>query len=521
MHLCDALERVHSIQHCGLADCFSDATRNSMLDLLHRLVQNIQNLKATLRELGLEAFQHVTATMLSLDARASEGAGSDDPHKFMEFAGLWSEGAVAYANLNIFVPPRTWNNEDRREDLEDALCKQVAAAAGLDVHLVDLVSICGDDAEAATGVHGKALLKLMGHTTGLEVTVVRGKYWPGTDSMSNANLVVGVKLCAGRRRKEAPHTTRDSVLRLARIMQAKHQFTTSRAGEINPVNPKFAEAFPLMIYVDNQIVVVTAYEQDKSAKSPIGEVMLKVDDILSECRRSPGLEFERSYGLVKPVTHKPIFYKNNQDESRLRQSEIVLKFRSFCHTTQQATPKLAEAVMREASDRNSPLRTGCIVTGPAFHDEGSSWETIRIYVISDYYDMQAERAFLERFVFPALTVRCQALKLHFKWIDMSDFAKPGNRDDVVKRIHAIHQSKIRDYDERGQLSDSHLVIGLLGEKRGRMLDEKDERRLRASETVEGMYDWVSTGIAQGMSVVEMELKAAIFNAPNKCDPGSA
>lgn len=518
IHLCDALERLHSIQHCGLAGCFSEQTRQSMLDLLHMLVQNIQTLKASLRELGLEAFEHVTSTMLSLDAKASSGPGGDDPHKFMEFAGLWSEMEVAYANVSVFIPPRVWGNEAKMEDLEDALCRQVAAAADLDVRLVDLISISGDAAEQKTGIHGKALLKLMGHTTGLEVTVVSGKYWPGADSMSQANLAVGIKLGQGRRKKGGKDSTA-KVPRLALKMQQTQQFTTSRPGEINPVNPKFInEVFPLMIYAPNQMLVVTAYEQDKTTKSPIGEVMLRVDDLLSDCRQSPMLEFERSYGLVKGVSSKPVFFKNNQDMSKMRQSEIVLRFRNFTHTTRQATSKVAESVMKEACDSFSPLRAGCIVTAPAFHDEGGSWETIRIYVVSDYHEMQAERGFLERFVFPALTCKCQTLKLHFKWIDLSDYAKPGSRDDVVKRIHAIHQSRIRDYDERGQLSESHLVLCLLGEKRGRMLDDKDGRRVRAAEAVEGMYDWVQSGIDKGMSVLELELAAAIFHSPARCDP---
>jgi hypothetical protein len=58
----------------------------------------------------------------------------------------------------------------------------------------------------------------------------------------------------------------------------------------------------------------------------------------------------------------------------------------------------------------------------------------------------------------------------------------------------------------------------VGEKRGRVLDARDIRRARGAEPTPGLYDWVITGAKKGMSVLEMEMKAAIFNRIERCDP---
>jgi len=523
MHLLDAKQRVRSIQSSGISDCMSPVYRQKILDVANMLVHQIQTLKANLHEIGLEAFSDETAKMLSLEVRGSSRttteSDGDDPHKFIEFASIWSETHCAYANMSIYIPPKIWNDEQKRNELEDTLCRQAASTANSNVDLVDLVSVKCDALEAKKGMQGKALLKFLEHTTGLEVSIVGGRFWPGTDSIGASNIVVGVQLGAVKRRCKQSNPPSSH---LARRLQAVQQFTSTKPGEIDPVHPKFVnEVFKIMIYVPDQTLTITAYEQDKqdtSVRSPIGEITVKVDDILSECCQSDGLSFQRSYGLVHAVSLKPVFFKSEQAQTKGRQSEIAVKFKFFTHMAKHATSKMAEVLTKEASNPYSTLRGGCIVTGPAFHDQGSSWETVHIYVCSNYFEMQPEREFLERFVFPALACKCQTLKLHFKWIDLSDYGQPGSRDDVVKRIHAIRQSKIRSYDQNGNPADSHLVLCLLGEQRGRLLDAKDVRRVRAAETVPGEFDWVEQGVNQGMSVLELELKAAVFNALDCCDP---
>ena len=517
MELIEAKARLHFNQHSGLSECFSESTRRKMLDLLHQLAQEIQTHKACLRELGLEAFVNITGALLGLERQSSAVADGQGPHKFLEFASLWSQMDYAYANLSIYLPPRAYSDKKKMDDLEHMLSQQVAASAHIEPQLVDLLAIACDPAEEKTGMHGKAVIRLLGHATGLEVTVLAGKYWPCADASNTATPVVGVKLGVGRRKsKESKGALVKG--RLARKMLELQQFTAVRPGKKNMVNPKFEnEKIELMIYAPDQMLVVTAYEHDKGIQTGIGEVSLKVDEIVSECRKSPGLQFSRSYGLEKNLG-KPVFYKvNREDKSANRQSEIILEFRAFTCATKLATAKMAESVMKEANKPDSALCAGCIVTGPAFQDEGAAWETLRIYVCSDYFEMQPEREYLERYVFPALAHQCQTLKLHFKWIDMSAYGRDGTRDDIMKRIHAINQSKIRSYDAKGALKESHLVLCLVGEKRGRLLDERDIRRARAAEATPGMYDWVVNGANKGMSVLELEMKAAIFNKIDRSD----
>jgi hypothetical protein len=525
MDLLEARIRLHFNQHSGLSDCFSGAMRQKMLDLLHQLSQKIGILKAGLRELGLEAFGNITGSMLGLEKQHSKVVDGKEPHKFLEFANLWGEMDYSYANVSIFLPPRVYSDKKGMDDLVIMLRQQLASTARVEPQLVDLVSIACDPSEEKTGMQGKALIKFMGHATGLEVTILAGKYWPCADSSNTAAAVVGVKLGPGRRInakgiKNASKASRVADLgHLARKMQESQQLTGVRAGYMNMVNPKFDdERFKLMIYVPDQVLLVTAYEDDKGLHTVLGEVFLKVDDIVSECRLCPGLQFSRTYGLVKNLG-KPVFYQESKEGiNKVRQSEIVLQFKVFTLATKQATSKMAESVMKEASKHDSALRAGCIVTGPAFLDEGASWETLRIYVCSDYFEMRPEREYLGKYVFPALACQCLTLKLHFQWIDLSAYGRDGTRDDIAKRIHAIHQSTIRGYDMKGRLKESHLVLCLVGEKRGRVLDARDIRRAHGAAPTPGMYDWVITGAKRGMSVLEMEMKAAIFNSIERCDP---
>jgi hypothetical protein len=509
----DSKERLHDFERCGLANCLSEATRQKIHNVVHELVHDIQTKKAKLRDIGLETFSVATASIL-------DTSSGKDEHKFNQFVSIWSKLDIAYANVGIYIPPRVWNDEKKKADLEDTLCKQVATAANTDLGLVDLVHISCNADEAKTGMHGKALLRLFGNVPGVEVTVVRGKYWPSvSDSTNKANIVVGIRLQAGKRKKDS---AKSKMTYNGQKMQESQQFTRSRPGEMNPMHPRFEnDKLKVMVYLPNQFLVITAYDEDKGIRTPIGEVMLKVDDVLSECRGNEALGFERCYGMFKVGSAKPVFFKKQQPQGRTqneetteaRQSEIVIQLKSFTLATQHGMSKLSDCVMKEANDSSSPLRLGCIVTGPAF-DEGRSWETLSIYVCCNASEFQQERAFLDRFVFPALACKCQNLKIYFKSIDMSEYSDRH----IVKRLQAIHQCKIRSYDSKAQSKDAHLVLCLLGEKRGRELDEKDINRLRAAETVPGMYDWIIESAMKGMSVLEMELQAAVFNSPGQSEP---
>lgn len=51
-----------------------------------------------------------------------------------------------------------------------------------------------------------------------------------------------------------------------------------------------------------------------------------------------------------------------------------------------------------------------------------------MYLASDYGEMAPERKFLERYVFPALTVKCLSLRVHFKFANLSQSFEGGKEE---------------------------------------------------------------------------------------------
>lgn len=66
--------------------------------------------------------------------------------------------------------------------------------------------------------------------------------------------------------------------------------------------------------------------------------------------------------------------------------------------------------------------------------------------------------YLDRFVFPALAVDCLGQRLHFKWTDLSGYGAHGVKDDVVKRLDQIDESRIRSYDKNGENTNSIFMV---------------------------------------------------------------
>ena len=61
-----------------------------------------------------------------------------------------------------------------------------------------------------------------------------------------------------------------------------------------------------------------------------------------------------------------------------------------------------------------------------------------------------------------------------------------------------------------------FMLGLFGERRGRMLDERDMRKLEfANRLSGGKYQWVleAVGNSGGLSVQELELRHGFLNRP--------
>ena len=126
-----------------------------------------------------------------------------------------------------------------------------------------------------------------------------------------------------------------------------------------------------------------AFDGDKGTRIAIGEAVLGVDELLAECHRFADESFERTLPLLKPGTRKPVTDAPRAGEGgggKARASNITLRFRFYTHAAASgaSTQNMAERVMAQSADDNSPLRLGCIVAGPAFKDIAGSWDTVQV-----------------------------------------------------------------------------------------------------------------------------------------------
>lgn len=517
--------KLHTMKDCGISTCLSEETQRKLHVLTEGIVQKCQSARSRLLEKGLEAYSEENRTILGLDANGGEGdsAELEQPKQFLDLAGLWDESdKVEFVTLSIYIPPKTWNNEKNREQYETNLCNQVAEAAHAPLELIDIVDIACPEKDVKKGMHGKCLIKCMELVKGLQVTVVQGRDFPVIDQVGKSDPLVSLQMRTSRSRagggKSPRHTKMAPKLpRMAlKAQQTVHQ-TASRPGELHAVNPRFDEIFSFLVYDLGQDLVVTCYDAENGGKTPIGEVVLSIADVFSQCHAYDDESFERTCQLCKPGTRKPVLHRSMGSDGT-RTPTLQLKFRFFTHQSPNGVSpqSMANDVMKQSSDPNSQLRLGCLVMGPAYHDEEGSWDTVRVYLSSSYGEHHAERRYLNRFVFPALAVDCLQQRLHFKWTDLSDYGAHGVKDDVVKRINAIDQCRIRGYNRVGENIESTFVVALLGEKRGRLLDPHDIRRLEKAESVgikKGQYEWAIEAAKAGVSVQELELRAGLLNNP--------
>eukprot|EP00961_Rhodomonas_salina_P057043 766857-Rhodomonas_salina.1 len=69
--------------------------------------------------------------------------------------------------------------------------------------------------------------------------------------------------------------------------------------------------------------------------------------------------------------------------------------------------------------------------------------------------------------------------------------------------------QLRTYDQQGANCDAVFMLALLGEKRGRMLDARDIRRLGVAEQMrKGAFQWAVDAANKGVSATELEVASA-------------
>ena len=529
--------KLNMLRECGLSTCLSEAAQRQLAMLIERMMQKCQSSRSRLLEKGLQFYGQENRAILGLNTETSETgievhehAELEQPKQFLDFAGLWdSSDKVEFVTLSIYIPPKTWNNEQLRDQYETNLCNQVAEAAHAPLELIDIVDIACPEKDSKKGMYGKCLIQCMELIKGLQVTVIHGKDFPGADQVSKSDPIVSLQMRTSRSRASGGDSRHAKVAqklpRMAlKAQQTVHQ-TASRPGELHPVNPHFNEIFSFLVYDLGQDLVITCYDAESGGKTPIGEIVLSIADVFSRCHAYDDETFEQSCQLCRPGTRKPVLHRSAaNDGGGARTPSLQLKFRFFTHQSpNEVSPKsMANDVMMQSKDPNSQLRLGCLVMGPAYHDEEGSWDTVCVYLSSSYAEHHAERRYLNRFVFPALAVDCLRQRLHFKWTDLSEYGAHGVKDDVVKRIDSIDQCRIRGYDSNGDNIETTFMVALMGEKRGRTLDAHDIRRLEKAESVmapgmpaKGKYNWAleASKDKAGLSVQELELRAGLLNNP--------
>ena len=402
----DALNKLHGMQLCGMVESLTPGAHRDLNDLVGTLAQHLAIARGRMGKRGLAAYSNIISSHLK------------STQKFIELAALWTNSEDGcYENLAIYIPPKVWNDENARLQLHQTLCDQLAKAAKIDPHLVDICGVALDDAQPEQSMHGKALVQLLAHVSGLEVGVLSGAFWPicnGADTMQKGNVTVALRLVPLRKKKLRSKMAKmgQETFWSAQARRTQH-VTKKRPGEINPVNPVFKdESFRIFVRSPAQCLVVTAYSSANGIQSLVGEVYLSVDNLVSECQGLSGDEnIVRRFGLVQPVSLRPVYFKNQADKSKLRQSDIELSFRLHTLAATCSTQASVERIARQASDVASPLCAGCIVTGLAFQDEAATWEKVNLYLVSNPEEMRQEREFLLQYVLPALEIKAQSLKV--------------------------------------------------------------------------------------------------------------
>jgi hypothetical protein len=93
----------------------------------------------------------------------------------------------------------------------------------------------------------------------------------------------------------------------------------------------------------------------------------------------------------------------------------------------------------------------------------------------------------------------------------------GVKENVIRRLEIIENCKIRGLGKDASGIEATFMLALCGDRRGRLLDERDLRKLEvANRLCDNKYEWVveSAGLGGGLAVQEMELQHGFLNQPH-------
>jgi telomerase protein component 1 len=130
----------------------------------------------------------------------------------------------------------------------------------------------------------------------------------------------------------------------------------------------------------------------------------------------------------------------------------------------------------------------------------SAWRTLRIFISSTFRDMQSERDYLVRVVFPELRERCARRRLHVVDVDL----RWGVTEEEAERGRVLEICL--DEIERCR----PFFIGILGERYGSVLPGGATQAV----TDDPNYDWLR-GLEQEHSVTALEIYHGVLRSPER------
>jgi hypothetical protein len=93
----------------------------------------------------------------------------------------------------------------------------------------------------------------------------------------------------------------------------------------------------------------------------------------------------------------------------------------------------------------------------------------------------------------------------------------GVKENVIRRLETIENCKIRGLGKDVNGIEATFMLALCGERRGRLLDERDLRKLEvANRLCNNKYEWLveSAGQGGGLAVQEVELHHGFLKQPH-------
>uniref|UniRef100_A0A7S4JSE4 C2 domain-containing protein n=1 Tax=Guillardia theta TaxID=55529 RepID=A0A7S4JSE4_GUITH len=444
--LLDVRTRILDLHKSGLYESFESELQEDV-DLIYRIVNyRIHSNKSIMKHRGIQSFEAENRELLLLDSSAF---CLQDSQNFLKFVSLWTEAdSNEFLTFDMAIPEAIFRDDKKRRMFFKDVCCQVSEVGLIQTPLVDLVFQQESHlAEAEHGVQGRAIISILEQVTILEVTVLRANNLPVSDKLSKSTRCIGLQL------KNSPLMKKDQLGILAQEAAEHVHVAEFHSLDFKKLSdPHYDRRFDLLIYDDKQELHLTCYDEDKSGpKALLGEVTLRVEEIVSECREMEHETVSASFLLNKPGTYRVIHHELLDDPSQVGYAQVFLSFRVSSLQSHVQPEKAAREALSHIRSGTSRLRLGYSLMGHA-SDLSSSWQSIEIHLLCNRQEMLAERLLLERFVFPSLAVRCLSRRVIF-------------RSSEVRGNEAIKSVNLED-----SATVSKILLCLLGEK----LDEPCE-----------------------------------------------